>query len=141
MAVALTLGTTHLVPVIAKVSGESCSCDGAKRRCLPQFVFSISGQVRFRTALSHLASCRTRHCSGLRRDVLIGMQDKLAWLLNEEVPIGCVHVQPYLYGKQRVVLNRRSFAPVALHLSRCPKESCAQLRRALLLSVREAVRT
>jgi len=65
---------------------------------------------------------------------------KLRWLLAQECLLGCVHIQPSLYGKERVIMQRRDFPLIARHLAFCPKESCAQLRRALLLKVRDEVR-
>jgi len=68
------------------------------------------------------------------------MTDKLEWLLTQERLLGCIHVQPALYGSKHVAMQRKDFPVIAQHLARCPKESCAQLRRALLLTVRENIR-
>lgn len=57
--------------------------------------------------------------------------------MAEEALLGCVRVQPALYGRRRVVLQPRDFPALAYHLAHCPRESCAQLRRALLLTVRQ----
>jgi len=140
MGYALTLGRVH---VLAGMEGEvrhACSCDEARAGCRPAFVFSVPGQVRFRTALHHLTGCRKQSCRHLKSRVFAGMVDKLGWLLEEESLLGCVHIQPALYGAKSVSMRRRDFPAISRHLARCPKESCAQLRRALLLSVREEVR-
>lgn len=108
---------------------------------MPSFVFSVSGQTRFRSALDHLLACQKRECSVLRRKVKDGMREKLQWLFKEDVLLGCVHVQPFLYGSRHVsdVRQQRHFLPVAEHLAMCPHESCARLRRSLLLKVRDFV--
>lgn len=140
MSYALTLGSVHVLaggPVSLK---EDCSCEEARRGCLPAFVFSVPGQVRFRTALHHLSSCRRRSCVQLRARVIDSMSHKLAWLLVEDSLLGCVHIQPALYGSKKIILRRSDFPSVGRHLARCPKDSCAQLRRALLLTIRDTVR-
>jgi hypothetical protein len=104
-------------------------------------VFSIKGQVGFRTSLDHLLSCRKRDCAILRKKVKDSMHSKLRWLFEEQVLLGCIHAQPFLY-KSRSVVNlkeQRNFNAVAHHLAHCPQESCSRLRRALLLSVRDNV--
>ncbi|MEX1997930.1 MAG: hypothetical protein WEA04_04655 [Candidatus Andersenbacteria bacterium] len=100
----------------------------------------MMGQIGFRHSLNHLASCQKRPCRRLKTLVMGGMLAKLQWLLHEECLLGCVLIQPYLYGTRRIILRRDHFPFVAQHLATCPKESCAQLRRALLLSVRDEVR-
>lgn len=114
-------------------------CKKAQHACMPPFVFSVSGQVEFRAALHHLITCRRRDCQQLRRKVLAGMTKKLRWLFGETVLLGCVHIQPYLFGASKITLDRHNFAAAAQHLAHCPKESCAQLRRAMLLTIREQV--
>lgn len=140
MSYALTLGGIHVLnsgPVSVR---RFCSCDEARRGCVPAFVFSVPGQVRFRTALYHLIVCQRQACRRLRARVVDSMTNKLGWLLAEESLLGCVHIQPLLYGEERIVMQRRDFPAVARHLAYCPRESCAQLRRALLLKVRDSVR-
>lgn len=140
MSYALTVGNLHFLPLGVVTLEEPCSCTQAKSLCSPAYVYSMGGQVGFRSALAHLTSCSTRDCRSLRAKVTHGMVTKLRWLMAEESLLGCVLVQPYLFGTRRVVLERRHFPVVAHHLANCPKESCAQLRRALLLTVREKVR-
>ncbi|MBI4022221.1 MAG: hypothetical protein HY372_02595 [Candidatus Andersenbacteria bacterium] len=140
MSYALTLGEVYVVnngPISVR---RFCSCDEARRGCTPAFVFSVPGQVRFRTALHHLIVCQRQRCRRLRARVIDSMTMKLGWLLTEESLLGCVHIQPLLYGQERIIMQRRDFPTVAKHLARCPRESCAQLRRALLLKVRDTVR-
>lgn len=115
---------------------ERCTCEAAKHACAPSFVFSVPSQIQFRSALHHLTTCNKKTCQRLRARIIKGMQHKLSWLLAEDSVLGCIHVQPFLYGATKTTLNRNNFSVVAYHLSRCPKESCAQLRRSLLLSVR-----
>lgn len=112
------------------------SCDEAHDACRPTYVFSVSGQVLFRQALYHLTACRATACLRLRRGVMAAMQKKLRWLLHEEALLGCVHIQPYLYGASHIVLGQENFELVAAHFAHCPRNSCAQLRRSLLLTIR-----
>jgi hypothetical protein len=140
MSYALTLGQVHVLSTSPVFMKQLCSCDEARQGCIPAFVFSVPGQVRFRTSLHHLIGCRRQSCRQLRSRVFDSMSDKLDWLITEESLLGCVHIQPSLYGRERITMQRKDFPVVARHLSRCPKESCAQLRRALLLTVRNGVR-
>ncbi len=140
MSYTLTLGYIHLLPPSGLSTNNTCSCEEARKSCSPTYVFSIVGQIGFRQALTHLTTCNKQECRQLRVRVLAGMTTKLRWLFEQERLLGCVHVQPYLYGTRRVLLGRQHFPAVAHHLAHCPKESCAQLRRALLLTVREKVR-
>jgi len=136
MSYTLVLDPLAHVEVVAEGDG----CDQVKRDCAPAYVFSVEGQVQFREALQHLSQCRRRQCVDLKSEVSDGMKTKVVWLFNEKVLLGCVQVQPYLYGARRPVFSRQTFGPMAHHLARCPKESCAQLRRALMLSVRDHLR-
>ena len=140
MSYALSLGSLHVLGEGAAPRIREASCHGAKEQCTPSFVFSVDGQVGFRSALEHLSSCEKSSCRSLRAKVLDGMIDKLRWLMKQECLLGCVHVQPALYGARSISLKRQDFGAVAEHLARCPKDSCAQLRRALLLTVRERVK-
>ncbi len=140
MSLALTIGRLHVVAAGPIQVEEDCSCEEAQKACTPAFVFSVPGQVRFRTALHHLTTCRKRDCRSLRARVFSGMEEKLKWLFRQNCLLGCVHVQPLLYGQRKVLLQRRDFPQAARHLACCPKDSCAQLRRALMLNVRERVR-
>ncbi len=117
------------------------TCREAYRGCMPSFVFSIAGQVGFRAALDHLLACRKRDCSSLRKKVREGMHLKLQWLFTEDALLGCVHIQPFLYRTNKIVNLKlpQNFATIAYHLAHCPHESCARLRRALLLRVRDNV--
>lgn len=121
-------------------STEDCDCAHARALCAPSFVFSIEGQIGFRSALRHLAGCQKRDCRVLRARVITSMNSKLGWLLHEECLLGCVHIQPALYGTKRVVMKRNDFPVIAAHLAKCPKESCAQLRRSVLLRIRDELR-
>ena len=121
--------------------GLACSCQQAKEACAPSFVFSITGQIRFRAALHHLAACPKRECRALRKRVLKGARKKLNWLFEEECLLGCVVVQPLLYGANKIVVQPHDFPATAHHLAHCPKESCAQLRRSLLLTIRNELHT
>lgn len=140
MSYAITVGYLHFLPQELVGTQENYSCDQVRHACQPAYVFSVIGQVGFRYALDHLASCQKQSCRILRPKVLAGMVGKLHWLWKEEALLGCVQIQPYLYGSRKILLTRQQFPFVAHHLSSCPKESCAQLRRALLLSVRDKVR-
>lgn len=140
MSYTLTVGYVHLLPSDAAPLAQEYTCEQTRHACSPTYVFSVLGQVGFRHALDHLARCQRQDCRILRRKVLEGMIGKLRWLWREEALLGCVQVQPYLYGSRRILLQRSQFPYVAHHLSLCPKESCAQLRRALLLTVRDKVR-
>lgn len=126
-------------PLISDVTTGSdvLDCHHAKKACRPSFVFSIVGQVLFRQALHHVLHCPKRSCRSLGRTIAMGMQEKLRWLFEEEALLGCVLIQPYLYGQRRVIFTRTKFRAVASHLAGCPKESCAQLRRSLLLAIRD----
>lgn len=123
----------------AQHSQKDCDCAEARRGCMPTFVFSVEGQVSFRSALAHLVTCRKSDCSKLRRLVITGMREKLETLFSEEALIGCVHVQPHVYGARRVRLTKNNFSAVCQHLANCPREACARLRRSLMLSVRDMV--
>ena len=133
------LGYLNVEQNVAQRSQQECDCVDARRGCMPTFVFSVEGQVAFRTALHHLVRCRKAECVKLRRLVLKGMRNKLQGLFGETVLLGCVHVQPYIYGARRMRLSKDNFSTVSQHLSHCPKEACAKLRRSLLLAVRDVV--
>ena len=117
------------------------TCQEANKACMPSFVFSVAGQVKFRGALDHILGCNKQCCASLRKKVKDGMHTKIQWLFNEDVLLGCVHVQPFVYGSRRPVDIRvtRKFVPVAAHLSQCPHDSCARLRRSVLLTIRDLV--
>ncbi len=140
MSYAITVGHLHFLPLDVTTVQTDCSCEDARHGCSPTYVFSIVGQISFRTALNHLAMCQKKECRSLRVRVMKGIRAKLDWLFNEESLLGCVLVQPYLFGAKRPIMKREHFPWVANHLASCPKETCAQLRRALLLTVREHVR-
>lgn len=139
MSYSFVIGAPEVFVGHQDLHDDDCDCNEARRACMPTFVFSVPGQVRFRRALFHLTDCRRQVCRSLRAQVVAGMQHKLHWLFQETAMLGCVHVQPYLYGSERIVFDRKRFSAAANHLAYCPKESCAQLRRALLLSVRDRV--
>ena len=140
MAYSLSLRLVPL-PIFEPAVQPLYSCHQAQKACMPSFVFSVSGQVNFREALHHLLSCQSRMCASLRKKVRQGMEEKLGWLWQEEALLGCIYVQPLLYRMAAVVDlgKKENFGAVAKHLSRCPQESCARLRRSLLLSIRDHV--
>lgn len=140
MAYVVTLGPLHVMPGMPASAVETCTCRQARQRCAPPFVFSIPGQVGFRTALQHLTQCEREGCRALWRRVVRAMGQKLAWLAHEDCFLGCDAVQSQLYESGKPQLELEHFSPVARHLSRCPRESCAQLRRSLLLTIRESLR-
>lgn len=139
MASVIGLGYVAAASEVLLEHGADCDCATARRACMPTFVFSVEGQVRFRAALDHLVACRKNECVKLRRLVLRGMRTKLDQLFRESALLGCVHVQPNVYGARRVRLSRDNFTAVCQHLATCPREACAKLRRSLLLSVRDEV--
>lgn len=141
MAYSLSIAFTPVLPLEPQTINPTCSCHDALKACMPAFVFSIPGQVNFRAALDHLLTCNSRDCSSLRKKVREGIQTKLRWLFQQEALLGCIYVQPLLYGVKKVanLEKRQNFLVVAKHLSRCPQESCARLRRSLLLTVRSKV--
>lgn len=140
MPYSLAIGPLTVVPESA-IQKRDCSCGDIQRNCTPSFVFSVAGQVRFRSALGHLSECNKKQCMSTRKKVKDAMLVKLRWLFEEEALLGCVHAQAILY-KERGVLDirlQKHFVPVAHHLAHCPHEGCARLRRALLLRVRDEV--
>lgn len=139
MASVFGLGYLTTQSEVSLEKAETCDCATARRACMPTFVFSVEGQVAFRTALDHIVHCRKTECRNLRRLVLRGMRTKLDRLFRESALLGCVHVQPAVYGARRVRLSRDNFATVCQHLANCPREACARLRRSLMLSVRDMV--
>lgn len=132
----LTLPDTKGLEEIKEVT-----CQEAFRGCIPSFVFSVHGQTEFRASLEHILTCTKRDCATLRKKVKDGMHDKLYWLFTEDVLLGCIHIQPLLYGSRTIVdiHAQRNFVPIATHLASCPSESCGRLRRSLLLKVRDYV--
>ena len=114
-------------------------CKQARGGCRPAFVFSVPGQVGFRKSLNHLNKCNKKCCQSLRKNVFVGINAKLSWLMNERRLLGCVQIQPVLYGSKKVILKRKDFSVLAHHLANCHQESCGQLRRALMLTVRQQV--
>lgn len=139
MSTALGLGIIGEATGDVSVDQKDCGCSAARRGCMPTFVFSVEGQVSFREALYHLVNCRKSECTALRKQVLSGMQVKLRMLFKDHAMLGCVHVQPLVYGVRSIRLRQKNFSAVAQHLSHCPKESCARLRRSVMLTVRDAV--
>jgi hypothetical protein len=133
------LGYVAVEEEAGQLSHKACDCSDARRGCMPTFVFSVEGQVAFRTALGHIVHCRKTDCVKLRRLVLTGMRRKLDNLFLESALLGCVHVQPHLYGARRMRLTKNNFSAVCQHLAHCPREACARLRRSLMLSVRDVV--
>lgn len=116
-------------------------CSDAQKACMPAFVFSVAGQVGFRHALEHLIDCKKKDCVALRKKVRESMYDKLKWLFSENVLLGCMECQSFVYGVRQPMnlTDNKNFTVVAAHLSRCPQEACARLRRSVLLTVRDSV--
>lgn len=141
MPYSIAIGIAQISPKQAFIDELECTCHEAYKACMPPFVFSVPGQVNFRSALHHLLECNKKTCISLRKKVRESMQDKLRWLFQEEALLGCVLVQPLIYKSSRVVnLNQgQHFRAVAHHLAQCPQEACARLRRAVLLTVRDSV--
>lgn len=141
MSYSLAIGSIQVIPDDTGVQEVIYTCEQTRRACMPSFVFSIAGQVGFRTALEHLIACRSRQCISLRKKVRESMHEKLKWLFEQDVLLGCLVVQPLLYKAHmpRNITQPQHFIAVANHLSQCPHESCATLRRALLLKVRDCV--
>lgn len=140
MSYALSLGSLQIVTDDLVSEKVECTCRRAKELCTPSFVFSVEGQVGFRCALEHLADCNRLECRQLRAHIITSMIGKLEWLMKEECLLGCVHVQPLLYGSKKVIMRRKDFPIIGHHLATCPKESCAQLRRSMLLRIRDELR-
>jgi hypothetical protein len=136
MGLVLALGTVNILAPGAMKTREVCSCEQSERWLTPAFVFSVPGQIRFKQALYHLLTCEHKKCHGIKYQAYKSIRQKLAWLMEEEAYLGCLHIQPLLYGAQRVVLRKKEYDGAARHLVNCPKDRCAQLRRALLLSIR-----
>lgn len=139
MASVFGLGYLTAQSEVSLEKAEACDCATARRACMPTFVFSVEGQIAFRTALEHIVQCRKSECIKLRRLVLRGMRTKLDRLFQESALLGCVHVQPTVYGARQVRLSKDNFTAVCQHLASCPKEACAKLRRSLMLSIRDMV--
>lgn len=140
MSYSIAIGPLQIIHDTA-APPRSCSCSEAHKKCMPSFVYSVSGQVGFRSALGHLVECNKKECISLRKDVKQGMHAKLDWLFHESVLLGCVQVQPFLYKAKKAVdlRQQKHFNTVASHLAQCPQEACARLRRSLLLAVRDQV--
>lgn len=139
MTYAIQTASWQLRPGLPESPVQSCDCHQAQKFCTPSFVFSISGQVGFRYALLHLLSCPQRACSSLRSKAIAGMKQKITWLFAENVLLGCVYIQPYMYGAKRMIFSKNNFKPVAHHLAHCPREACGKLRRSVLLTIRAHV--
>lgn len=136
-----TIAIESVGGITQEASSNGFTCNAAQKACMPAFVFSVAGQTGFRKALEHLVECRKKDCISLRKKVRESMHDKIKWLFSEQVLLGCVECQSFLYGV-RTPLNlqdNKHFSSVALHLSSCSHEGCAKLRRAVLLTVRDSV--
>jgi len=139
MSYVLNVGAIQAYPLEAETEKVTYTCHDARQACRPTFVFSISGQVNFRSALHHLNHCHTSSCQHLRQAVIQGFTDKVRWLIEENSYLGCSTIQELLYTSKKTKLTPQVFGELATHLSRCPKEPCAQLRRAVLLKVRSVL--
>lgn len=141
MSYSLAIKTLQILPEIISADFKELTCDEAYKGCMPSFVFSVTGQVAFRGALEHLVLCNKRQCLNLRSKVKKGILAKLIWLFRQEVLLGCLEIQPFLYRAHKPVdiQQQKNFLPIGSHLARCPHEPCARLRRAILLTVRDTV--
>lgn len=141
MLYSLSIGRVHVLDDKQSLARENrkISCKQAQINCRPAFVFSLMGQTGFRQSLHHLTQCNKKPCQTLRRQVFESMHYKLTWLMQEDKILGCVQIQPLLYGTSKVAFQKKDFHAAAFHLAHCPKESCAQLRRAVLLSIRNKI--
>lgn len=117
------------------------SCNEAHKSCMPAFVFSVAGQVGFRNALEHLVECRKKDCQGLRKKVRESMHAKVKWLFAENALLGCMECQTFLYGPKHSlnISENKNFTLTAHHLASCTHDSCARLRRSVLLTIRDSV--
>lgn len=120
---------------------EGFTCSEAHKSCMPAFVFSVAGQVGFRNALEHLSDCRKKDCQGLRKKVRESMYAKIKWLFSENALLGCMECQSFLYGPKHAmnISENKNFTVVANHLAKCSHDSCARLRRSVLLTIRDSV--
>lgn len=139
MVYRLTINPVHVWGDGSSNVKNKYDCKQARGGCRPAFVFSAAGQVGFRNSLSHLKKCNKKCCQNLRKNVFVGINNKLGWLMTEKRLLGCIQIQPVLYGVSKVTLKRKDFSILAHHLANCHQESCAQLRRALMLTVRQQV--
>ena len=130
------------VSVVGQQStSDQFSCSEAHKSCMPAFVFSVAGQVGFRHALEHLVDCRKKECQSLRKKVRESMYAKIKWLFAENALLGCMECQSFLYGQKHAmnISDNKNFSVVAHHLSKCSHDSCARLRRSVLLTIRDSV--
>lgn len=124
-----------------EASADEFGCNEAHKSCMPAFVFSVAGQVGFRHALEHLVDCRKKECQSLRKKVRESINTKVKWLFSEHALLGCIECQSFLYGERHSlnVAENKNFILVASHLAKCPHDSCARLRRSVLLTIRDSV--
>lgn len=136
-----TIAIESVDVVSQDTSVHQFTCNEAHKSCMPAFVFSVAGQIGFRHALSHLVDCNKKECQGLRKKVRESMYAKIKWLFAENALLGCMECQTFLYGPKHPlnVTENKNFTLVARHLSECPQEPCARLRRSVLLTVRDSV--
>lgn len=136
-----TIAIETVTSVGQETTPEGFTCNETQKACMPAFVFSVAGQDGFRHALEHLVDCRKKECVSLRKKVRESMHEKLKWLFAENVLLGCMECQSFMYGA-RTPLNlndNKNFGVAATHLSSCSHEGCAKLRRSVLLTIRDSV--
>lgn len=114
-------------------------CHGVRRYCSPEIVYSAEAQENFRDALRHFASCLRAVCTVVQEKVSEVTQKKLLRMWERGTRLGCPLVTGELYGKDAVTFSLERFRPVATHLADCADPSCAKLRRALLLTIRDSL--
>jgi hypothetical protein len=122
----------------AKVNQE-CSCEEVKRGLAPSFVFSEEGEIGFQSSLCHLAVCQKKSCLAFKQVVFAGIKTKLDWLMEDRVLLGCHFIRPYLYRGEKIVILKKNLDSILKHLGSCDTESCAKLRRAVLLRIRDEI--
>lgn len=136
-----TIAIESVSVVGQEASSGGFTCREAHKSCMPAFVFSVAGQVGFRNALEHLVDCRKKECQGLRKKVRESMHAKIKWLFAENALLGCMECQSFLYGSRQPMNlgENKNFVLTAHHLAKCSHDSCARLRRSVLLTIRDSV--
>lgn len=133
----LSLGSVNVLTPTGLISDFTYTCEDAAKDCRPQYVFSVPGQVGFRMVLNHVRMCNSLSCRTLKMQIYRGTEDKLGLLRESGKQLGCMSAQDLIYGRKGLCMRRKEFPRIARHLSYCPEEKCAQLRRAVLLTIRD----
>lgn len=133
----LSLRDVNVLAPRGLMSDVSYTCEDAVRGCRPQYVFSVPGQVGFRLVLNHVRVCNTGSCRQLKKQIYVAVEHKLSLLIMDAKLLGCGEAQDLIYNTKKLCLRRKEFPSIAKHLSLCTEERCAQLRRAVLLTIRD----